>query len=137
MIDTRTAGWGVLILRLTLGALFLAHAGLKIFVFTPAGTAAYFASLGLPGVVGYFDILLETLGGVALILGLFTRIAALLLIPVLLGAIILVHWNVGFFFNDANGGWEYPAFWAAALLVLALLGDGPMAARPMPRLAST
>jgi putative oxidoreductase len=136
MIDTRTAGWGVLQLRVTLGVLFLVHASLKIFVFTPSGTAGYFASLGLPGAFGYLDIALETLGGAALILGVYTRLAALVLIPVLLGAIVLVHWDAGFFFNNPKGGWEYPAVWAVALLVLALLGDGPMALRPAPRAAA-
>ena len=51
MIDTRTAPYGLFLLRVTLGLLFLAHVGLKIFVFTPAGTAQFFESLGLPGVL--------------------------------------------------------------------------------------
>ena len=49
MIDSRTAPYAALLLRLSLGALFLAHAGLKFFVFTPAGTAKFFGSVGLPG----------------------------------------------------------------------------------------
>ena len=69
MIDTRTAPYGALLLRLSLGALFLAHAGLKIFVFTPAGTAQFFSSLGLPPTLAYLTIAAEVLGGVALILG--------------------------------------------------------------------
>ena len=48
MIDSRTAPYAALVLRVTLGALFLAHAGLKLFVFTPAGTAKFFGSLGFP-----------------------------------------------------------------------------------------
>lgn len=113
-----------LILRVSLGALFLAHAGLKIFVFTPAGTAGFFQSLGLPGPLAYLVILVEALGGLALIAGYRTRIVSLALIPVLLGAIVTVHFAAGFWFSNANGGWEYPAFWIIALVVQSLLGDG-------------
>ena len=116
-----------LILRVSLGALFLAHAGLKIFVFTPAGTAGFFQSIGLPGALAYLVIAVELLGGLALIAGYRTRIVALALIPVLLGAIVTVHFAAGFWFSNENGGWEYPAFWIVALVVQALLGDGAAA----------
>src|SRR5512135_291779 len=111
MLDTRTAPYAALLLRLTLGGLFLAHASLKLFVFTPAGTAAFFAKVGLPPALAYVTIAAEVAGAVALILGLWTRLAAVLLIPILLGAIFTVHGSAGFFFDNANGGWEYPAFW--------------------------
>jgi putative oxidoreductase len=127
MIDTRTAPYAALLLRLTLGGLFLAHAGLKIFVFTPAGTAAFFGSLGLPPALAYLIMAGEVLGGIALIAGFWTRWAALLLTPILFGAIFTVHVHAGFFFSNANGGWEYPAFWVIALVVQALLGDGAYA----------
>ncbi|OYU40055.1 MAG: LysR family transcriptional regulator [Pseudorhodobacter sp. PARRP1] len=116
-----------LLLRVSLGALFLAHAGLKIFVFTPAGTAGFFQSIGLPGPLAYLVIAVELLGGIALIAGYRTRIVALALIPVLLGAIVTVHFAAGFWFSNENGGWEYPAFWIVALVVQALLGDGAAA----------
>jgi putative oxidoreductase len=132
MIDKRTAPYAAFLLRLSLGILFLVHAGLKLFVFTPAGTAHFFASLGLPAAMGYFVIAWEVCGGVALILGLWARIAALCMIPDLLGAIALVHAHAGFFFDDTGGGWEYPALWAIALLVLALIGDGKWAMTPTP-----
>ena len=111
MIDTRTAPYAALILRVTLGILFLAHAGLKVFVFTPAGAAQFFGILGLPPALAYLTILVETVGGLALIAGFYTRWAALALIPVLLGAIVTVHGPAGFFFNNPNGGWEYLALW--------------------------
>jgi putative oxidoreductase len=129
MIDSRTAPYAVLLLRVSLGVLFLAHASLKLFVFTPAGTAHFFGSVGLPPVLAYLVIAAEVAGGIALILGLWTRIAAIVLLPILLGAIFTVHGAAGFFFNNANGGWEYPAFWSIALIVQALLGDGAYALR--------
>ncbi|MBD2748561.1 DoxX family protein [Microvirga sp. BT688] len=129
MIDTRTAPYAALILRITLGILFLAHAGLKFFVFTPAGAAQFFGSLGLPPALAYLTIAAEALGGIALILGLFTRWASLVLIPILVGAIVLVHGKAGFFFSNPNGGWEFLAFWIAALAAQALLGDGALALR--------
>jgi len=132
MIDQRTAPYAALLLRLVLGGLFLAHAGLKIFVFTPAGTANFFGSLGLPPVLAYATILAEVAGGLALILGVWVRLVALALVPLLLGTIATVHGAAGFFFNNPNGGWEFPALWIAGLIVLALLGEGARALRPTP-----
>ena len=115
------------ILRVSMGVLFLAHAGLKLFVFTPAGTAAYFASLGLPEPLAYLVIAAELFGGIALILGVYTRWVSLALVPILLGSIYVPHGAAGFIFSNEGGGWEFPAFWAVALLVQALLGDGAYA----------
>jgi len=115
------------ILRVSMGALFLAHAGLKLFVFTPAGTAGYFASLGLPGPLAYLVIAAELFGGIALILGVYSRWVSLALVPILLGSIYVPHGAAGFFFSNEGGGWEFPAFWAVTLVVQALLGDGALA----------
>lgn len=120
----RNADLAAAILRVTTGATFLAHAALKIFVFTPAGTAGYFASIGLPGFLGYVTILAELLGGLALIAGWQTRLVSWALVPVLLGAAWFGHGANGFFFQNANGGWEYPAFWAIVMVVQGLLGAG-------------
>ena len=137
MLDSRTAPYAGLLLRLTLGGLFLAHAGLKLFIFTPAGTAAFFGSLGLPPALAYLTIAMEVIGGVALVLGVWSRAAALVLLLPLLGAIATVHGPAGFFFTNANGGWEFPAFWAVALIVQALVGDGALALRPTPSVGTT
>ncbi|NVN84549.1 MAG: DoxX family protein [Rhodopseudomonas sp.] len=134
MIDTRTAPYAALLLRLSLGVLFLAHASLKLFTFTPAGTAKFFGSVGLPPELAYVVIAAEVLGGIALILGVWTRVVAIAIVPILLGAIFTVHGAAGFFFDNAKGGWEYPAFWVVALVVQALLGDGAFALR-LPRSA--
>lgn len=127
MIDGRTAPYAALALRVSLGILFLAHAGLKIFVFTPAGTAQLFASLGLPGFLAYVIMAAEIVGGLALILGIYSRIVAIALTPILLGAIVAVHGPAGFFFTDPKGGWEFPALWIVGLIAIALLGDGACA----------
>ncbi|WP_347311195.1 DoxX family protein [Defluviimonas sp. SAOS-178_SWC] len=121
------AQYAALILRVTMGVFFLAHAWLKIAVFTPSGTAGYFASIGLPGFLAYLTIAAELLGGLALIAGLWTRWVSLALVPVLVGAAYFGHGAAGFFFSNPNGGWEFPAFWTVALIVQALLGDGAYA----------
>ena len=136
MIDNRTAPYAATILRVALGILFLAHAGLKLFVFTPAGTAQFFAGLGLPGPLAYLVIFAEVLGGVALIAGVYSRIVALALVPVIAGAIVTVHGAAGFFFTNPNGGWEYLALWIVALFAVALLGDGAYALRATSHAAS-
>jgi len=115
------------ILRVPMGVLFLAHAGLKLFVFTPAGTVGYFASLGLPGPLAYLVIAAELFGGLALVLGVYSRWVSVALVPILLGSIYVPHGAAGFFFSNEGGGWEFPAFWAVPLVVQALLGDGAFA----------
>ena len=117
------ADYSALILRVAMGIGFLAHVWLKIAVFTPAGTVQFFQSLGLPGPLAYVVIAAELAGGIALILGLWTRWVSIALIPILLGA-VFAHWGAGFFFSNQGGGWEFPAFWAVALAAQALLGDG-------------
>lgn len=117
------------ILRVSMGFLFLAHAWLKLVIFTPAGTVGFFESLGFPGVLAYLVIAAELAGGIALIVGVRTRFVALALVPVLLGSIYAPHGAAGFFFSNEGGGWEFPAFWAIALVVQSLLGDGAYAIR--------
>jgi putative oxidoreductase len=128
MIDTRTAAYGVAILRVALGLLALAHGLTKLLVFTPSGTIGFFASLGLPAIAAWYAIVVETAGGLALVTGFYARVAALLQLPILLGA-TLVHLPNGWGFANPNGGWEFPLFWAAALATLVLAGPGAFALR--------
>jgi len=138
MIDAKTAPYAALLLRLSLGVMYLAHAGLKIFVFTPAGTASFFASVGLPAALGYLAILAEAGGGVLLIAGILTRWTALALTPILIGSIVWVHGANGWLFSSQGGGWEYSAFLIAVSLVQTLLGDGALAVKlPLPRALKT
>lgn len=130
MIDARTAPYAALLLRFSLGTLLLAHGLLlKVLTFGIPGTAAYFESIGYPGFFAYFVILGEIGGGLALILGLWTRPISLLLLPILIGA-TLQHVGNGWLFSAKGGGWEFPAFWTIMLIVQALLGDGAFALKP-------
>jgi len=133
MIDTRTGAHGALLLRLSLGVMFLAHGLMKVLVFTPAGTAKFFESIGYPGALAYGVIGAEVIGGLMLILGIYARWVALALVPVLLGA-LQVHLGNGWLFSAPKGGWEYPAYLAIAAVAQALLGDGAYALKASPAL---
>lgn len=133
MYDTKLAPYAIFALRVLTGALFAYHGLVKLFVFTPAGTAGFFESLGLPGWLGIATMLFEIGGGLALILGIATRLVALVSVPVLLGAAIAAHWANGFGWSNAGGGWEYPVMWAAMMAALALIGDGAHALWPLGR----
>ncbi|MGZ9059020.1 MAG: DoxX family protein [Burkholderiaceae bacterium] len=126
MIDARTAPYAAFTLRLALGAMFIAHALLKVFVFTLPGTVQFFQSLGLPAALAYATVAAELIGGTLLILGIGTRWVAALLIPLLLGA-TWAHASNGWLFTAPKGGWEYPAFLSVAAFAQALLGDGAFA----------
>lgn len=127
MIDDKTAPYGAFALRLTLGLMFLSHSViLKYLTFTLPGTAQYFQSLGLPGALAYVVFAAEALGGLALVLGVQTRIVSLALIPVLAGA-LWVHSGNGWVFSNQGGGWEYPLFLIAVSVIQSLLGGGAFA----------
>jgi putative oxidoreductase len=124
MIDMRTAPYAAALLRISLGAMFMAHSLiLKHFTYTLSGTAQFFESLGLPAALAYATFWAELLGGLMLVLGLGSRWVALALVPILAGA-AWAHAGNGWVFSGQNGGWEYPVFLIAASLVQALLGDG-------------
>jgi putative oxidoreductase len=129
MSDTQLTSSAALLLRVTSGLLFLAHGLLlKVMTFGVAGTVGYFESIGYPGYFAYLVILGEIGGGLALILGLWTRTVSLLLIPIMIGA-ALQHIGNGWMFSNAGGGWEFPVFWTIVLVVQALLGPGAYALR--------
>lgn len=129
MLDTRTAPYGLFLLRVALGVMFIAHAWLKVAVFTVPGFAAFLGKVGFPEFMAWPVILLEAFGGLAILLGVYSRFVAAALVPVLAGA-LMVHAGNGWLFTAANGGWEYPAFLVVAALTLVLSGDGAFALRP-------
>lgn len=127
MIDARTAPFGAALLRITMGVWFLVHIAFRFLVFGWPATAAWFHSVGIPETLGALVTLVETLGGIALVVGLATRVSSLALLVVMLGTILSYHGANGFLFTNPKGGWEYPALWAVALVAQALIGPGHLA----------
>lgn len=112
------------LLRFSLGIMFVAHSFiLKYKVYSLAGTAGYFQSIGLPGILAYVVFWMELLGGVLLILGVASRWVTLALLPILGGA-LWAHAGNGWVFSNEQGGWEYPLFLIVIGVAQALLGDG-------------
>lgn len=126
MSDTTSTSQATALLRVTSGALLLTHGLTKLIVFTPAGTAAFFESIGFPGILAHPVMVGEIVLGFALIVGFMTRWAAIAALPIMLGAIV-PHAANGFSFSNPGGGWEYPMFWALALIAQAMFGDGAYA----------
>jgi putative oxidoreductase len=130
-MNTSSSDHGAFLTRITLGSILLAHAGLKIFVFTVPGTVGFFESLGLPAIFAYLTILGEVAGGTALILGVYPRLVALLSLPILVGA-AWAHLGNGWLFSNEGGGWEFPVLLIVLAVVVAIQGAGSFAIRRLP-----
>ena len=127
MIDAKMAPTAALVLRLTMGLMFLREGFyLKIVVYGFAGTGAYFQSLGLPGWLGDLMAVYETIGGICLVLGIQTRWVLTFLGLHLLATVLFIRLTRGV-------GLEFPVFWAIVCFSLALLGDGACALMPSVR----
>ena len=116
--------YGATILRIVLGTIYLGHAYLALFGAGPRATVAMQRSLGLPlpEVGAWYVILAHGLGGGLLILGLWTRWAALVNLPIMAGAFFLVHLREGFFMGP-KGGYEFALLVLAATLAPVFLGS--------------
>jgi len=127
---TSGAAMGALLLRVSLGTMYITHAVvLKWMTFGLAGTAQFFQSLGLPAPLAHATIAAEVVGGAMLVLGVQSRWVALALSPILLGA-LWVHAGNGWVFTAPGGGWEYPLYLLVLSIVQALVGDGAHALSP-------
>jgi putative oxidoreductase len=123
------SGAATALLRVSLGVMYLTHSVvLKLFTFGLAGTAGYFASLGLPPVTAYLVFGAEAIGGALLLANVATGWVSLALIPVLGGA-LWVHAGNGWVFSNAGGGWEYPLFLILVSVVVALQAFAARATR--------
>ncbi|NTW04264.1 MAG: DoxX family protein [Oscillochloris sp.] len=120
-------GYGVTLLRIVTGIIFLAHGLQKLFMFGIPGTTGFLSSLGIPaaGLAAPLLIAVEVVGGLALILGLFTRYAGIILALNMLVALLTAHLSKGFF--AADGGFEFVLMLGAASLALSFLGSGALA----------
>jgi putative oxidoreductase len=133
-------GLGLAVLRVTLGVIFVMHGYLALAVIGPTSIGGYTARMGYPAalgpVLGWYLILAHSVGGLLLILGLWTRWAALAQVPIMASAVFLYHLRQGFFLTgivvDAAkgvaiaGGYEYTLLVLAATVTLVLAGGGTL-----------
>jgi putative oxidoreductase len=116
--------WGITILRVMVGIVFLAHGGQKMFIFGVSGVQGAFGQMGipLPTVMGPFVALLELIGGAMLIVGVGTRWVSILFAIEMAVAVLKVHLANGFFLPR---GYEFALTMFAASCAIALEGPGP------------
>ena len=114
---------GLTLLRAAVGTIFIAHGAQKLFVYGMSGVAGAFGQMGVPfpEVTGPLVALLEFFGGIALLVGLLTRYAALGLAITMVGAMVMVHAPAGFFLPN---GIEFTLLLSAAALAFAIMGAG-------------
>ncbi len=133
--NQQTRDLAALGLRLSLGSILLAHGLMKILVFGVAGTVGFFGSLGLPAIAAHLTIFGEVVGGLALLLGVLTRLAAVLSLPILLGS-VWAHAGNGWVFSNAGGGWEFPLLLVVIAGLVAMQGAGSFALERQPAFAA-
>ena len=128
MNDQRFPDVAILLLRLSLGTMWITHGLLKVFVFTVPGFQAFLAGQGMPPSLALPIVVMELIGGVLILLGIHGRWISVALLPILIGATV-AHAANGWVFSNPQGGWEYPVFLIAMSIVHALLGDGAYAVK--------
>ena len=138
-MTTGAAAWGAALLRLVLGIIFAMHGYYALAVLGPGTAAGYVVRMGYPAALGmalaWYLIVIHGVGGLLLIVGLWTRIVAILQVPIMASAFFLLHLAQGFFMSATlidspagpravPAGYEYSMLVLAATLALALLGPG-------------
>jgi putative oxidoreductase len=136
--DYSTVDVALLIARVIVGVVFMAHGAQK--VFGAFGGPGLSAVVGMMGPLGYLVSIGEFFGGLGLVVGFLSRFSAVSIIVIMLGAIAMVHGKVGFFMNwmgnQAGEGFEYHLLAIAVLLVIVIAGPGRYAigrSLPLPR----
>lgn len=115
--------WALAVLRVTVGAVFVAHGAQKLFTYGIAGTTGAFGQMGIPfsGIAAPLIALLEFFGGLALMAGFLKRFVSLAMVLDMVGAIAFVHFNAGFFMPK---GYEFALILLVASVGLTIAGSG-------------
>jgi putative oxidoreductase len=135
------SSWGVAILRVTLGVIFVMHGYLALVVLGPGAMGGYTIRMGYPpalaGLLGWYLIVVHLVGGLLLVVGRWTRWAALAQVPIMASALFLYHLPQGFFLTGividpaagraVAGGFEYVLLVLAGTVALILTGGGALA----------
>jgi putative oxidoreductase len=129
-LDRVLALYGIFLLRVAIGVDWIVHAFLK----TYRGMATHEALLaknGITPLLAWPTFSLEVIGGVAILLGWYTRQWTAFLL-IFLSVVIWIKWPVGWLYSNAGGGWEYPLLWLVAQAALVLAGSGAFALQSIP-----
>jgi putative oxidoreductase len=124
-----TMDWVLLILRVVLGIIFLAHGSQLLFgAFGGPGLAGVMGPQGPGGggIVGLLVAIGQFFGGLGILVGLLSRFSAAALIVIMIGAIVLVHWQNGFFLGP-KPGFEFNLALIGMLLPVLIAGPGQFA----------
>jgi len=138
--DRSAVDWALLVARIVVGAVFMAHGAQKLFgAFGGPGLSAI---VQMMGPLGYLVTIGEFFGGLGLIFGFLSRFSAASIILIMLGAIGMVHSQFGFFMNwtgkQAGEGFEYHLLVIGTLLPILIAGPGRFAIGrylPLPKIA--
>ncbi|MDF2036141.1 DoxX family protein [Bacillus sp. CMF12] len=116
---------GHFILRVILGFIFFIH-GLSKFQGGISNTAGFFDSIGIPGFMAYAVAVIELAGGIALILGIGTKIVSVLFAFIMLGAIFTAKLSAGLLGNGQMAGYELDLILLAASIYFVLAKESPL-----------
>jgi putative oxidoreductase len=123
--DRLYTSYGLFVLRVAIGIDWIVHAFLK--TYRGMNThEALLAKNGITPLLAWPTFSLEVIGGVAILLGWYTRQWAAFLL-IFLAVVVWIKWPVGWIYSNTGGGWEYPLFWLMAQLTLVLAGGGAFA----------